>query len=289
MDIGVSIVLGSYNRKRFLQKAIESIRNNNIKRPFEIIVIDGGSTDGSIEYLTRQKDIVTIIQHNHGRWRGKKVVRKSWGYFMNLGFKCSKGKYVCMVSDDCLLPQNLVENGISEIEKQSKRGEKIGGLAFYFRDWPNEVKYKLHYTFGDYLAINHGIYVKEALEDVGYVDEESFQFYSADGDLSLRIWQKGYKIIKSEKCFIEHHAHAPARLTHSGKEQYYKDIAMSKKKWNQLIAETNKLGRWEYKEILDVDNTVKNFPRASTKEIIKSYVHVIKEKIKRYYVNFKEI
>ncbi|MCK4664982.1 MAG: glycosyltransferase [Bacteroidales bacterium] len=48
MKADISVVLGSYNRKPFLEKAIESVRNNNIHLPYEIIVVDGGSTDGSL-------------------------------------------------------------------------------------------------------------------------------------------------------------------------------------------------------------------------------------------------
>ena len=81
----ISIVIASYQRKDLLQKTIESVRNNNIKLPFEIIVVDGGSDDGSIEWLIRQKDVITIVQHNRGKFDGKTIQRKSWGYFMNLG------------------------------------------------------------------------------------------------------------------------------------------------------------------------------------------------------------
>src|SRR5690242_4689170 len=56
----VSIVLGSYNRKEFLNEAIQSIRRNGITVPYEIIVVDGGSTDGALEWLTRQQDVITI-------------------------------------------------------------------------------------------------------------------------------------------------------------------------------------------------------------------------------------
>lgn len=278
----VSIVLGSYNREQFLKKTIKSIRNNNFNREYEIIVVDGGSSDGSLDYLVKQKDIITIIQHNHGTWQGKTLKRKSWGYFMNLAFKSASGKYICMVSDDCILPENLIENGLLEFDKQQGGNKIIGGIAFYFRDWPLERKYKVHYTYGDRLAINHGIYSKQALEDVGYIDEEEFQFYSADGDLSLRIWDKGYTIIKSKNCFIEHHAHAPARMTHSKKNQYEKDIAAGKKRWKKLIESTGKLGYWEEVDILDKKNTVRYFPDGSKKAIMKSKIRSIKTIIKKY-------
>ena len=272
----ISIILGSYNRKRFLKATIESIRKNNIKRDYEIIVIDGGSSDGSIKYLNKQKDIITILQNNHGKWNGKAIERKSWGYFMNLGFKAASGKYVCMISDDCLLTENAIENGIFEIEKQ-QRSNKIGGIAFYFRDWPIEKEYRVHYTYGDYLAINHGIYTKEALEEVGYINDKDYQFYCADGDLSLKIWMKNYKIIESEKCFVEHHAHAPARMSHSSKMQYHKDLKNSRLNWAKLIEQSNELGRWKYVSINDKNNTVSQFPMGSIKARLIHRLRIIKQ------------
>jgi glycosyltransferase involved in cell wall biosynthesis len=52
-DTQLSFVLGSYNRRKFLQGAIQSVRQNGIKVPYEIIVVDGGSTDGSLHCPTQ--------------------------------------------------------------------------------------------------------------------------------------------------------------------------------------------------------------------------------------------
>ena len=83
----LSIVIGSYNRLHFLQLVIDAIRKEmdvlNIRH--EIIVVDGGSVDGSMGWLIRQKNIITIIQHNRGFWRGRNIERRSWGYFMKSG------------------------------------------------------------------------------------------------------------------------------------------------------------------------------------------------------------
>ena len=107
----ISVVLGSYNRRPFLEAAIASIRDNGFTLPYEMIVVDGGSTDGSMDWLFRQKDVITIIQHNRGTFRGKPIPRRSWGYFMNLGFKCAQGKYILMMSDDSLLVPGSAMNG----------------------------------------------------------------------------------------------------------------------------------------------------------------------------------
>jgi GT2 family glycosyltransferase len=209
MQVLVSIVLGSYNRKPFLKSAIQSIRQNHIEVPYEIIVVDGGSTDGSMDWLAKQKDIITIIQHNHGEFRGKPVVRKSWGYFMNLAFKAAQGEYICMISDDTLLLPHAVMNGINHIIQAREAGKKIGAAAFYWRNnWPVDNRYMVSRTLGDVVFINHGLYVREALEEIGWIEEERYQFYCADIDVCLRLNKAGYEILDVPTAFVEHYFHA---------------------------------------------------------------------------------
>jgi len=122
----ISVVLGSLNRIQFLKHTVESIRKDLEGLSSEIIIVDGGSNDGTIEWLFKQKDIITIIQHNKGTWAGKKLPKKSWGYFMNLGFKAACGKYICMLSDDCLVVPGAIKNGFHLFEEKLLKGEKIG-------------------------------------------------------------------------------------------------------------------------------------------------------------------
>lgn len=198
----LSVVLGSYNRKDLLKKTIKSVENNNIRIPYEIIVIDGGSNDGTIKWLTKQKNIISIIQHNHGEWKGQKIARKSWGYFMNLGFKIASGNIILMISDDCILLRNAVNNAMDILENNN---EKIGGIAFYFRDYPIEKRYYVQKTLGGKMMVNHGLFIKKAMEEVGWIDESTYLFYKADGDLCLKLWQAGYKIIASQNSLVDHY------------------------------------------------------------------------------------
>lgn len=257
----VSVVLGTYNRLSFLKLSADSIRQELHDFPHEIIVIDGGSTDSTLKWLTRQKDIISIIQHNRGEWRGKKIERRSWGYFMNLGFKCSQGKYVCMLSDDCLVAPGAIRNGYKLFEEELNRGKKVGAVAFYWRNWPEQENYWVGLTLGNKMFVNHGMYLKEALEDVGYIDEDTYHFYNADGDLCLKMWHKGYECVDSPCSYIEHFTHANLSVRASNLETEKEDRCRFLGKWSGIFyneAEDN-TGGWIHKEFHDPSLTFRHF------------------------------
>lgn len=203
----VSVVLGSYNRRPYLEATLENIRAHGLPEPYEIIVVDGGSTDGALEFLTQQKDVITIVQHNRGEWRGRQLERRSWGYFMNLAFRAAGGRFICMVSDDCLLVPGAVTEALDEFQRRLEAEEKIGAMAFYFRDWPVRSEYYVSEVFG-YVFVNHGLFLREALQAVDFIDADTYRFYFADADLCLRLRDAGYSVIPAEASFVEHHYHA---------------------------------------------------------------------------------
>jgi len=254
---GVSVVLGTYNRKHFLKLTIESIRQELINAPFphEIIVIDGGSTDGTIQWLTQQKDIISIIQHNHGKWDGKKIERKSWGYYMNLGFKCAQGKYICMLSDDCLVVPNAIINGYILFEEQLQNNQNIGAIAYFWRNWPVDEKYYIGFTLGNKMFVNHGMYLNQAIMDVKYIDENNYTFYYADGDLCLKLWQNGYSVIDSPDSYIEHYAHANRVVQKGDSINHKKNWENYLKKWEGIFYHQEKPIKGSSKEKSFVDPT----------------------------------
>jgi len=262
----VSIVLGTFNRLRFLKLTIDSIRRELQLSPFshEIIVVDGGSTDGTLKWLTKQKDIISIVQHNRGEWRSRPIERRSWGYFMNLGFKCAQGKYVCMLSDDCLVVLGAIRKGIELFEERLATGEKVGAVAFYWRNWPEQKKYWVGLTLGNRMFVNHGLYLKDALEAVAYIDEETYFFYQADGDLCLKMWNKGYSCIESPDSYIEHYSHADLEIKGSDREKQQKDSSAYLRKWDGIFyyPEANNTGGWITKEFVDNDFAAVKFKHA---------------------------
>lgn len=261
----VSIVLGTYNRLTFLKLTIQNVRDelSRFGLPAEIIVIDGGSSDGTIKWLTKQKDIISIIQHNRGMWRRKAIEKRPWGYFMNLGFKCAQGKYILMISDDCLIVPDSIRHGYELFENKLQQKERVGALAFYYRnipffrkDWTKPGTYFIN-TVWDKMYVNHGLYLKESLAHVDYIDEKTYAFYCADVDLSFKLQQARYACLPAPDSYIEHYPHANMKLRVSNESPSHKDLVALQNKWGIPTSDT--LFSSIQKEYLDLHKTVKCF------------------------------
>jgi len=259
----VSAVLGTYNRLPFLKLAIASVRVQMEGLHSEIVVVDGGSTDGTISWLSSQPDIITIVQHNRSRAGGSARPRESWGYFMNLGFKCARGEYILMISDDCLVVPGSVHAAFDLFEAPKNQSKPVGGVAFYWRNWPEDLKYKVGLTLGRKMFVNHGMFLRRAIEHVGYIDEKTYRFYHADGDLSLKLWSSGYEIVDSPRSHVEHYSHANRKVRRANEMSQARDWQAYVTKWTGVyyMPENPFEGGWIEQDYRDAFSTCRRFLR----------------------------
>ena len=90
----VSIVIPTLNRKNRLQTCINSLLNLNYpKSKVEIIIVDGGSLDGTIEMLKTEFSNVRIVIDK----------REGISYARNTGGKIAHGEIIAFTDDDCVV------------------------------------------------------------------------------------------------------------------------------------------------------------------------------------------
>ncbi|EAL0605552.1 TPA: glycosyltransferase family 2 protein [Campylobacter jejuni] len=107
----VSVIVPSLNSIKYIHECIDSILKQTLK-DIEIICVDAGSTDGTLEVLRE-------YEKNDGRLKIIVSDKKSYGYQMNLGIKEAKGEYLGIVESDDYIKENMYEDLYSiAIEKQ---------------------------------------------------------------------------------------------------------------------------------------------------------------------------
>jgi len=110
-DIKISIVVPVLNTINYIQECLESIRRQTCKE-FEVICVDGGSTDGSLE-IQQQYAVLD------SRFRVVTDVYKSYGKQVNRGIELARGKYVGIVEPDDYIDENMYENLYSVAEQSN--------------------------------------------------------------------------------------------------------------------------------------------------------------------------
>jgi len=213
----ISVIIPTYNRRHTLERAIDSVLSQTFK-PFEIIIVDDGSEDGTRNWLQEAyPSIKYIYQPNNGVSSAR-----------NKGIRSSRGSWIALLdSDDEWMPEKLedqvifinenpgslfchtneiwIRNGVRV--NQMKKHKKYGGDIF---------KYCLDMCR---ISPSSSLIKKEVFEDVGLFDESLT--VCEDYDLWLRI-TANYTILFLDRPLIKKyggHADQLSRVP-EGIEQY---------------------------------------------------------------------
>ena len=100
-NIDLSIIVPVYNAEKFLKKCMDSIVEQETKYHFEVIAVNDGSTDKSIEILNDYKekyDFIKVINQENG---GAAKAR-------NNGINNARGKYISFIDSDDFIDKSFV-------------------------------------------------------------------------------------------------------------------------------------------------------------------------------------
>lgn len=100
-EYGISVIMPCYNTEQYVEETLKSVLKQSFK-DYEIICLNDGSTDGTLEILNRYQksypNIRVISSENHGV-----------AYQRNTGVQCAQGKYIYYMDSDDLLRENCLQ------------------------------------------------------------------------------------------------------------------------------------------------------------------------------------
>lgn len=212
LELTLSIVLVNYNQRDYTAQCLDSLCQAAPALDYEIILVDNASRDGSIDWLEEHYPEATIIRSpvNRGIAGGN-----------NLGIRASHGRYVLLLNNDTLVLPGMLERAVAYLDEHPDVGGVGGNLlnpdgsfqsgyvGFHTLGEEFLIATKLGQLFRpyypshppddrarevDWMSTAFMAFRREALEQVGLVDEDFF-IYSDETDLQYRLHQAGWKIV----------------------------------------------------------------------------------------------
>ena len=179
-----SVIIPTYNRASLLRETLQSVFAQTFK-DYEVIVVDDGSTDNTLEILRGYSEVKVLTQSNRGP-----------GAARNLGVSQSQGRYLAFLdSDDIWFPWSL-ETYAAVIDQTSP--SFVAGKPLRFRHQTVLAAAingsATHKTFCDYLAsgddwrwwgVSSFVIRRDAFTKSGGFTESNIN--GEDGDLALKL------------------------------------------------------------------------------------------------------
>lgn len=219
----VSIVVPSYNQSQFIEETILSILQQTY-RPLEIIIMDGGSTDGTLDILRKFDDVKEV------KWVSE--LDRGHADGVNKGFTCAKGEIIGWLnSDDVYFSKDAVEYMVREFEDSPDvdiiYGEEIliskesVLLRFFLMPPYDRSRLERRDLISQPATFLRQSVVKAELLDVNQI--------GLDHEYWLRLGRKGYNFLHVRKLIAGDRQY-PGRISNLHKEKIIIQILDAKKR-----------------------------------------------------------
>lgn len=195
----ISIVIPTYNRLPILQKCLLALEDQQLidtkVRAYEVVVVDDGSTDATLEWLAANYATVRHVKVYEQDHKGAAAAR-------NLGVEKAQGEVIIFIDSDLVVTPVFLQShadalvaGQRELgnDKLFTYGAVINTCNF---DQPTAEPYKITDFSAAYFATGNVAIAKHWLEKAGLFDT-GFQLYGwEDLELGVRLKKLGLKLIK---------------------------------------------------------------------------------------------
>ncbi len=231
----VTISVVNLNGKDYLGECLSSIKEMEYPMDkIEIIVVDNGSTDESVEFIKENYPDIKIIKNSKNM---------GFAFANNQAAKNAAGQYVAFLNNDTRVDRNwLIEllkpiycNAItvasgSKVLSMDGKTIDFAGSMINFEGKGFQIDYGLpaakdnHNEYLYFPFVNGGAMLinRQVFLDAGGFDEDFFAYYE-DVDLGWRLWILGYKVIFSPKSIVYHHHHGTSKEFGEDKLRFLKE------------------------------------------------------------------
>lgn len=186
------VMVATFNRLPLLRTVIDSIENGT-RTPHDLIVIDGGSTDGTIEYLQSHPAITPVLQ---GKLMGT-------ARCYNAAWRDIDSRFSCWLSDDTEITPGSLDTAIEILE----RDRTVGMVGLKMKDTKGPGRHDAYRgglsEFG-ILNCNHGVLPTALARQVGFFNE-SYRAYMIDPDITASILCTGHRVVMTKAVAVLHH------------------------------------------------------------------------------------
>lgn len=228
-----SIIIPSYNGLGLLRSCVESIRRHT-EVPYEIIIVDNGSSDETVAYAVREKLVLFALPGNRG-----------FPEACNRGMSIASGDQLLLLNNDVEVQPRWLSNMLAALWSASEVG-LVGPVTNFASGrqqidlpWAGEADFtslaermnrpdpakwqEVRRLIGMCLLMK-----REVLENVGYLDERFSPGHYEDDDYSYRARQRGYKLLVCGDTLVYHAGSASFK-------------AENPEGWNDLIRKNRRL------------------------------------------------
>lgn len=204
----VSVVIPNINGKLIMEKNLPKLFeavNNPGNKIIEVIIVDDGSRDDSVEFLNKNyKDKIKLIKHTKNR---------GFSVAVNTGVNATKGDLILLINTDVIPNKDFLEPVLPHFKNPkvfavSTHEEGYGGAngSFpngYIQLGMNPETEKSHPSF--YVSGGSGVFRKSIWRELGGMDEKLLSpFYWEDIDLCYRASKRGYINLWEPKGKVVH-------------------------------------------------------------------------------------
>lgn len=198
-EISWSVVVPTYNRLPILQKCLAALEKQTIKQLYEVVVVDDGSTDGTVEFLqSHSHDFphVRLLLQNH---EGAAIAR-------NTGLDASKGEIIVFIDSDLVVTPVFLESHAKSLKDKDccfTYGLVVNTNNF---DEPTSERAKVTDISNAFFATGNVAIAKHWLVEAGKFDTSFRQYGWEDLELGVRLKNLGLKLIKCPQA-VGYHWH----------------------------------------------------------------------------------